>query len=312
MDEPAHSLVLRLAGPLQSWGVRSQFNRRETGVEPSKSGVIGLLAAAQGRRRQEPIKDLLGLILGVRTDQPGSLLRDYHTVSDYRGHPLPNAEVDARGRQKRATAPGQAKHKYTHVTERFYLEDAVFVAAVGGPADLLGALRQAVRRPAFPLALGRRTCVPIQPVLLEPAATQGDRAGLWAGDPLAVLRQVLWQASAEHLRMLGRGRAGPATVDLPVTVDSRDGDDVLMDLPCSFDPKTRSFGSRPVRHAWVSLRTPFGDADRPGHRRSRPLRAAGVVIRCRTCPGSGSTRCAREPSRCWAIRRSSMPPRSQR
>jgi len=112
MTRPAVTLVLRLAGPLQSWGGHSQFNRRETAGEPSKSGIVGLLAAAQGRRRQDPIEDLLHLQLGVRTDQPGSLLRDYHTVSDYRGRPLLSAMVGGKGTQKPTS-------KHTHVTERF-------------------------------------------------------------------------------------------------------------------------------------------------------------------------------------------------
>ncbi|CAM5729897.1 hypothetical protein SANTM175S_01872 [Streptomyces antimycoticus] len=77
-------LLLRLAGPLQAWGSRSAFNRRETNAEPTKSGVIGLLAAAAGRAREEPLDELLPLRLGIRVDQPGTLLRDYHTVSDYR------------------------------------------------------------------------------------------------------------------------------------------------------------------------------------------------------------------------------------
>src|SRR5215475_868070 len=148
-DPVSSSLVLRLAGPLQSWGGRSQYNRRETFGEPTKSGIVGLLAAAQGRRRCDPIEDLLDLRMAVRTDQPGSLLRDYHTVSDYRGRPLLSAGIGGRGQQE-PTSP----RKYTHVTERFYLQDAVFVAAVGGPASTLSALRGAVGQPAFPLALG--------------------------------------------------------------------------------------------------------------------------------------------------------------
>ncbi|MCI0686537.1 MAG: type I-E CRISPR-associated protein Cas5/CasD [Sporichthyaceae bacterium] len=251
MIESAASLVLRLAGPLQSWGVRSQFNRRDTAGEPTKSGIVGLLAAADGRRRQDPIEDLLGLTLGVRTDKPGALLRDYHTVGDYRGVRLRSAAVNAKGEQK-PTSP----EKFTHVTERFYLQDAVFVVAVGGPAGLLETLREALRRPAFPLALGRRACVPTQPVLLDPAAKDAT-SGLWAGDPLSVLTRVPWQVSAQHVRSLERQRVRPAMVDLPVTVDDPDGDDVLLDLPRSFDPKARSFTARRVRHAWARVDTPF-------------------------------------------------------
>ena len=91
-EEPDQAvLVLRLAGPLQSWGRHSTFHRHDTHSEPTKSGVIGLLAAAAGRPREADITDLCDLRLGVRADQPGSLLRDYHTVSDYRGRPLPTA-----------------------------------------------------------------------------------------------------------------------------------------------------------------------------------------------------------------------------
>ncbi|MFW0768389.1 type I-E CRISPR-associated protein Cas5/CasD, partial [Trabulsiella odontotermitis] len=55
------ALLLRLAGPLQSWGTSSRFSRRGTDRVPSKSGVVGLLAAAQGRRRTDPLEELLGL-----------------------------------------------------------------------------------------------------------------------------------------------------------------------------------------------------------------------------------------------------------
>ena len=47
------TLLLRLAGPMQSWGVQSRFSVRDTGLEPSKSGVIGLLCLrheSKGRR----------------------------------------------------------------------------------------------------------------------------------------------------------------------------------------------------------------------------------------------------------------------
>ncbi|MCW2723075.1 type I-E CRISPR-associated protein Cas5/CasD [Pseudonocardia sp.] len=246
------SLVLRLAGPLQSWGAASQFNRRETRGEPTKSGVVGLLAAAEGRRRQDPIEDLLQLRLGVRTDRPGSLLRDYHTVSDYRGTPLPSAALAGKGTQK-PTSPA----KYTHVTQRFYLQDAVFVVAIGGPRGVLDTLHEALRRPAFPLALGRRACVPTQPLVLSPT----DAGTLWPGDPLTVLRQVPWQAEPAS----GQRRSAP--VDLPVTLDDPDGDDLVADLPRSFDPRSRSFATRRVAHTWVrppsSGEAPTGDDHDP-------------------------------------------------
>lgn len=263
MSTDVHSLVLRLAGPLQSWGGRGQFNRRDTLEEPTKSGIIGLLAAAQGRRRQDPIEDLLELKLGVRVDQPGSLLRDYHTVSDYRGRPLLSASVNAKGLQK-PTAPA----KYTHVTHRFYLQDAVFVAAVSGPTDLLVTLADALRRPAFALALGRRACPPTQPLLLAPPDGDGRamaQSPLWPGGPLGVLGQVPWQASSSHRRALERDKKTTATRNLPVTVDDEHGDDVRTDLPASFDPLKRGFNTRRVRQQWVELPTGWADTGQQDH-----------------------------------------------
>jgi hypothetical protein len=49
--------------------------------EPTKSGVVGLLAAARGLARTDPLSELTDLRLGVRVDVPGVPLRDYHTVS---------------------------------------------------------------------------------------------------------------------------------------------------------------------------------------------------------------------------------------
>ncbi|MFI5755171.1 type I-E CRISPR-associated protein Cas5/CasD [Streptomyces sp. NPDC051569] len=248
-------LLLRLAGPIQSWGTRSAFNRRETSAEPTKSGVIGLLAAASGLPREAPLDELLPLRLGIRVDQPGTLLRDYHTVSDYRGGPLPQAGVSAKGIQK-PTSPA----KHTHVTTRYYLQDAVFLAAVTGPYALLTTLDRAVRAPAFPLALGRRSCPPTQPVSL----------GLREGQLDEVLREEPWQASRrareQYAAQCGRERQlghpfYPARLDRSVTLEEPDGDDVLHDAPVSFHPHARGFTGRRVRHGWLRIPTGFPKPD---------------------------------------------------
>ncbi|ANW19402.1 type I-E CRISPR-associated protein Cas5/CasD [Streptomyces clavuligerus] len=260
-------LLLRLAGPLQSWGSASAFNSRQTGAEPTKSGVIGLLAAADGRARGACIEDLRALRLGVRVDRSGTLLRDYHTASDHRGRPLAQAGVGAKGTQ-RPTSPA----KYTQVTTRYYLQDAVFLAALAGPRALLDRLDRAVRAPAFPLALGRRSCVPSLPLAL----------GVHPGSLGEVLSTHPWAVSAYardlYARQLGHERAedggpqrGPAAIDRPVTLDDPDGDDRLQDAPVSFDPVDRRFTGRRVTRTWVRVPTgltpPDGasDHDDAGH-----------------------------------------------
>jgi len=256
MGDELKTVVLRLAGPLQAWGAKSRFNRRETAMEPTKSGVVGLLAAALGRRRGDPIDDLAKLTVAVRTDWPGTLLRDYHTVSDYRGRPLLSSSVDAKGRQK-VTTP----NKYTHVTQRFYLQDAVFVVAVAGTAGLVAQLPPALARPAFPLFLGRRSCVPSLPILLGTHGATADipaaDAGLFACAPLDALSMIPWQAELSHPRnAIVRRAVECGHVDLLVTVDDPAGDDVATDVPVSFLPVDRALRERPVRRTWVRVGTP--------------------------------------------------------
>jgi len=208
---------------------------------------VGLLAAAQGRRRTDPIEDLLQLEIGVRTDQAGSLLRDYHTVSTVDGKPLPQAAVTSKGIQK-PTSP----HMYTKITKRYYLQDALFVAAISGDPELLHGLHGALRTPAFPLALGRRCCPPTQPLVLPSIHNNPGR--LWDGSPLQVLSGVPWQVP---IWRLSSATLHPApqhgVVQLQVTVDDQQGNDTAVDLPLSFHPKQRQFTSRPVTHHWVLI-----------------------------------------------------------
>ncbi|MGW7821869.1 type I-E CRISPR-associated protein Cas5/CasD [Streptomyces puniciscabiei] len=238
-------LVLRLAAPLQSWGGPSRYNRRETRPQPTKSGILGLLSAAGGRDREASLTDLVGLQLGVRVDQPGTLLRDYHTYSDYRGLPLLSAKANAKGQQTRTAPP-----KYTGVTRRFYLQDAVFVAALRGPRPLIEGLEKAVRNPVFPLSLGRRSCPPTGPVSL----------GLRDDTRLEeVLKEVPWQAGS-HRRRQAKG----STVSLEATVEDPTGDQLAVDVPDTYDLKTGTrFGRRAVRHLWVTVPTGRTQPDHP-------------------------------------------------
>jgi CRISPR system Cascade subunit CasD len=248
-------LLLRLAGPLQSWGATTPFNRRDTRSEPTKSGIIGLLAAAQGLDRGEDFTHLTGLTLGVRVDQPGTTLRDYHTVSDYRGLPLPSAAVNTKGRQK-PTSPA----KPTYVTTRYYLQDAVFVAALAGPTELIDTLREAITNPHFPLSLGRRSCVPTGPLVIGTNHSTVHQA----------LKDLPWQASEHARRNYQRHVGSVATIDLPISLDHTPGTgttdgriDTVPDLPISFDPQTRAYAQRQVRHDWVTVPTGFPDTDTP-------------------------------------------------
>lgn len=149
------TLLLRLAGPMQSWGVQSRFTVRDTGLDPSKSGVIGLLCAALGRPRHEPVDDLSALTLGVRVDRQGLLKMDYHTAG---------------GTHRRGAKYGVAKadggKPDTVVSQRYYLADADFLVGLEGDEALLRRLDGALLRPVWPLCLGRKAFVPGAPVRL--------------------------------------------------------------------------------------------------------------------------------------------------
>src|SRR5690242_15982985 len=77
-----NTLFLRLEGLMQSWGERAHWSVRDTAPEPTKSGVVGLLACALGLNQDDDIRDLSRQVeVGVRCDRPGHRLVDYHTVT---------------------------------------------------------------------------------------------------------------------------------------------------------------------------------------------------------------------------------------
>ncbi|MGW5571682.1 type I-E CRISPR-associated protein Cas5/CasD [Nocardia thailandica] len=219
-------LLLKLAAPLQSWGVASRFTRRETQQFPSKSGVLGLICAAKGRRRTDPIEEeLLGLGFGVRIDQQGTLVRDFQV---------------ARSLDGRETYP---------LSYRYYLSDAVFVAAIHGERQLLEGIREALRAPEFPLYLGRRSCPVTEPLII------GDITDQSLTDALT---ETPWQASTWYRRRQ------PTTVHLPIYRDLLPGDpdealqERVRDIPLDFDPQRREYGWRVVVAAATEVANPEG------------------------------------------------------
>lgn len=229
-------LLLRLAGPLQSWGSSSRFARRGTEVAPTKSGVIGLLAAAKGIRRTESLTDLLGLEFGVRIDQPGQILRDFQT---------------ARSLDGQRSAP---------LTYRYYLSDAAFLAAVSGEEELLHGLAEALNRPRFPLYLGRRSCPPVGPISL----------GVHDGTLDDTLAQWPWLAADWHRKKAAR------MVRLEIIRDARPDEPVtetMPDQPLTFDPAHRQHTWRSVVRRHVDV--PNELAERAGIDEHDPLSLLG-------------------------------------
>ncbi|MFC4906873.1 type I-E CRISPR-associated protein Cas5/CasD [Actinomadura gamaensis] len=226
-------LLLRLAGPLQCWGIASRHNTRSTRTAPTKSGVIGLLASALGRPRGADLTDLTMLDFGVRVDQPGALLVDYHVVTAASR----SADPALRRLPTASGATLQPKDS-TKVTRRHYLTDAVFVAALQGRD--IAHLAEALRHPRHPLYLGRRSCPPSRPVLMDLTPHPSVEVAL---------QQAAWQAGpAERHRHRGHEH-----VLCEVVLDDHEGDDVLTDLPFPSLPSLRRFGPRTVTHKRVAV-----------------------------------------------------------
>jgi len=189
------TLLLRLQGPMQSWGTTSRFDERDTQLEPSKSGVLGLICAALGRDRSEPVDDLASLHMGVRVDREGVPMRDYQTATG-----VMNAE-------------GKVKLDRTVISPRYYLSDAVFLVGLeGGDTALLERIQAALRAPVWPLALGRKSFVPSMPVALP--------EGLQSMELLAALQAwpalVSWAPGASLRLALEDPQEGSVRLDQPV------------------------------------------------------------------------------------------------
>ncbi|MEJ6401096.1 type I-E CRISPR-associated protein Cas5/CasD [Nicoliella lavandulae] len=161
------TILMKFAGPLQSWGINSHFESRRTNRFPSKSAVIGMIASALGYRRYEDIKlkGLNDLSFAIRIDQPGSLLRDFQIAESHK----PNGDK-----------------LRSYVTNRFYLQDAVFVIAISSEDDnLIKEVYDSLLNPYFSLYLGRRSL----PINFD------YMLGLFEGDAINSLMNMKWQAS---------------------------------------------------------------------------------------------------------------------
>lgn len=187
------TLLMRLQGPMQSWGTTSRFDERDTQLEPSKSGVLGLICAALGRDRSESVDDLAALQMGVRVDREGIVLRDYQTATGI------------------VNAAGKVDMKRTVVSPRYYLSDAAFLVGFEGERSLLDQIHQALKTPHWPLSLGRKGCLPSPPVYLPDGVR--DSALLEA---LRDYPELVKGAGQQVRRLLLEATEGTVRLDQPI------------------------------------------------------------------------------------------------
>lgn len=209
------TILLKLAGPLQSWGTSSHFETRHTDFYPSKSAVIGLIAASLGYRRDEDekLQRLNELDFAVRVDQQGTLLSDYQTAKGYNKKGQP----------------------HTYVTNRYYLEDAIFIIAISHKDDvLMSTIEEGLRNPYFQPFMGRRSLPLNADFLLK---TTSDSA-------LDSLKQLEWQASEWFMKKHSK----ESDFSLEIYVDNylleKEAYQLRQDRVLSFSQKARKFGFR--------------------------------------------------------------------
>jgi CRISPR system Cascade subunit CasD len=216
MSSDTKYLALSLEGPLQSWGFDSQYNRRNTGLMPTKSAIAGMCCAALGNERGgekeaaflAEFDDLRMTAIaiprnGSRRPLAVGRLQDYHTVQN--------------------TKTAEGKTKDCHITHRQYLTDASFGVVLGGDADLLGEIASALVDPKWGIWLGRKTCIPSAPVLAGLRDTREEALQLLTGE--ASIESFTRQEDVETFA---------------------DGKDSLPDRPSTFASDRRMFSPRRV------------------------------------------------------------------
>lgn len=206
-------LALLLDGPMQSWGHASRFERRTTALHPTRSAVLGLIAAAlgidkHGADEAAQLARFSALRITVITlprrsrregDLPMQRLEDYHTVTGIR------------------RASGKVAEDATVQTYRHYLLDARFGVLVEGSAGLLNEIATALRNPKWGVWLGRKCCLPASPVLI---AVKPDQAQAWS----ELLRRI-GSAGTETLEQFDRVLEVAA---------GHSGADIIEDTPIAF------------------------------------------------------------------------------
>jgi len=232
-------LLMRLSAPMQSWGTQSRFTERDTGREPSKSGVVGLVSAALGRPRDQSPEDLARLRMGVRVDREGAILRDYQTAGggSWFGRPYGVAKADG------SPITAKSAPKATVTSNRYYLADAVFLVGLeGDDHDLLARIDEALGNPRWPLFLGRKAFPPAEPIRLA----DGLRTDTALGDALRT-----WPCLVADRP--GRGQDPPDRLRLVIECRPGEEGEPRQDVPLSFRSAARDFTVRHVREEWVPV-----------------------------------------------------------
>lgn len=164
--------------------------------------------------------------IGVRVDQPGTLLRDFQTARNDKGKSMP-------------------------LSNRYYLTDAVFVVGIEGEVELIEGIQNALKRPRYPLYLGRRSCPPSFPLVLKTVDKPLNKALL--------PESVEWQAAPWFTKRVARkGYVADLVSDSNDFGEGKEHEleETVRDVPISFDMRNRQYSWRTVYRSSVVLCDP--------------------------------------------------------
>ncbi len=221
-------LAFQIDAPMQSWGVASRYQHRESESFPTKSGVTGVLAAALGIDKHAPdedeaiapLADLKMTVLHAPKQHKRSAQRlsDFHTVG---------GGYDRKDNFEKMhivrTADGKVS-AHAVITHRTYLTDTRFIVLLEGATSLLEQCATALENPKWGVWFGRKCCIPAAPLLPTLAPSQEEA--------LQKISNLLGLDQAAFA--IGEGRREAAL----------DGAWYQQDKPVSFG--RREFLSRPV------------------------------------------------------------------
>ena len=160
--------ILRLEAPLLAFGAEMVDARGPVRPFPAASMLTGLIANALGWRRWQPARHQrlqARLIFAAVIDQAARPLRDFQTAQLGAG----DVGWTTRGRVEKRGG-GANTYKSPHIRYRDFWADArVAVALRLDPADEddqpdLDDVARALDRPARPLFIGRKPCLPAVPI----------------------------------------------------------------------------------------------------------------------------------------------------
>ncbi|MBW2737358.1 MAG: type I-E CRISPR-associated protein Cas5/CasD [Deltaproteobacteria bacterium] len=237
MSSDKSFLAIRLEGPLQSWGFDSQYNRRNTGLMPTKSAIAGMCCAAlgfpRGSEKEQDFLSSFGMVrmtaiaiprAGVKKELPVRRLQDYHTVG---GGYDPNNPAE-RGCITVSAGDGKPRQKggqsLAVLTHRQYLTDASFGVLLEGASSLFKKIAEALINPVWGIWLGRKVCIPSSPVFAGLKNNRDDALRLIIGE-----KSLKSFTRQEEVKNFAEGR------------------DSLPDTPVSFATERRLFSPRRVR-----------------------------------------------------------------